>query len=190
MSAFVEFIIPTYNRHAPLISMLASLKAQTDDDWKANVVVDNTQSERISGIVESFNDPRIYCTFMDKRYNDWGHTPREFGKQMSDAKYIIMTGDDNYYTPNFVFELQYWSFKKPGMIYCDMVHSHYNYHYFKCSPGMNQIDMGAFATRRDLAQQIYLGTAYAADGEFIETFKKKFPRESIVRIDRVLFVHN
>ena len=40
MSTFVEFIIPTYNRHEPLISMLASLKAQTDGDWKANVVVD------------------------------------------------------------------------------------------------------------------------------------------------------
>lgn len=191
MSTFVEFIIPTYNRHEPLISMLSSLMAQTDDDWKANVVVDDIQSDRISGIVNSFNDPRIYCTFMDKRYNDWGHTPREFGKQMSDAQYIIMTGDDNYYTPNFVFELKLIAtLNYPGMVYWDMVHSHYKYTYFKCVPAGGYIDMGAFATRKDLAHQIKLGTDFAADGWFVEHFKQKFPREKIVKIEKVLFVHN
>jgi hypothetical protein len=50
--------------------------------------------------------------------------------------------------------------------------------------------MGAFATRTDLAKQIYLGIAYSADGMFIETFKKKFPSQGIHKIDKVLFVHN
>ena len=187
----VEFIIPTYHRLAPLSSMLASLVAQNNNNWKANVIIDGKDHlDEISKIVTSFNDLRIKYTVTDDRYNDWGHTPREIGKQASDAKYIIMSGDDNYYIPIFVEELQKASINNPGLIYWDMVHSHYNYSYFKCHPAFNQIDMGAFATRKDLAQQIELGKDYAADGLFIENFKKKFPEQQMIKIDKVLFVHN
>lgn len=186
----VDFIIPTYNRPAPLRAMLASLVAQTNPDWGAHVVIDNHEDEDNVKLVESFADPRIRWTKMDKRYNDWGHTPREYGKQKSEAKYIIMTGDDNYYTPNFLQEISVLCNVEVGMVYWDMVHSHYNYAYFKCVPAGGQIDMGAFATRRDLAQQIYLGTDFAADGWFVEQFKQKFPTENIAKINKVLFVHN
>lgn len=184
----VEFIIPTYNRPELLKCMLQSLVCQIDGFWGAHVVIDNPDDIDNVNIVANFSDPRIRWSKMDKRYNDWGHTPREYGKQQSKAEYIIMTGDDNYYTPNFVAELN--KYHGAGMIYWDMVHSHYDYSYFKCSPFMNQIDMGAFATRRDLAQQIPLGTEYAADGIFVENFKRMFPNESIVKINKVLFVHN
>lgn len=186
----VDFIIPTYNRPAPLKCMLASLVAQTNPDWGAHVVIDNHEDEDNVKLVESFNDPRIRWSKMDKRYNDWGHTPREYGKQKSEAKYIIMTGDDNYYTPNFIQEISVLCNVEVGMVYWDMVHSHYKYAYFKCVPAGGQIDMGAFATRRDLAQQIPLGTDFAADGWFVEQFKQKFPTQSISKINKVLFVHN
>ena len=186
----VDFIIPTYNRPAPLKCMLASLVAQTNPDWGAHVVIDNPEDEDNVKLVESFSDPRIRWSKMDKRYNDWGHTPREYGKQKSEAKYIIMTGDDNYYTPNFLQEISVLCNVEVGMVYWDMVHSHYNYAYFKCVPAGGQIDMGAFATRRDLAQQIELGTDFAADGWFVEQFKQKFPIENISKINKVLFVHN
>lgn len=186
----VDFIIPTYNRPAPLRAMLASLVTQTNSDWGAHVMIDNPEDVDNVNLVESFNDNRIRWTKMDKRYNDWGHIPREYGKQMSGADYIIMTGDDNYYTPNFVHELKLKTELSPGMIYWDMVHSHYDYAYFKCVPAGGQIDMGAFTTRRDMAQQIQLGTDYAADGWFVEQFKQKFPLENIAKIKKVLFVHN
>jgi hypothetical protein len=128
--------------------------------------------------------------FTGCRYNDFGHTPREIGKQLSRATYIVMTGDDNYYTPNFVHELKNASIDKPGVIYWNMVHSHYGYTYFKCTPGNHQIDMGAFATRKDIAQSIELGHEFAADGYFIEEVKAKFPKEKMTKIDKILFVHN
>lgn len=190
MKPLVEFIIPTYDRIEPLRCMLSSLKAQTLGNWGAHVMIDNPYDVKNIELVNSFMDSRIKYTVMEERFNDWGHTPRERGKQMSNAQYVIMTGDDNYYTPNFVHELHYMSQWRPGMIYWDMIHSHYNYHYFKCSPGYNQIDMGAFATRIDLAKQIFLGIDYAADGIFVEKFKTMFSHEAILRIDRVLFVHN
>lgn len=187
----VDFIIPTYHRPAPLTAMLASLVAQTDGDWCANVVVDgNDHLDDVLNIINIFNDPRIRHTVTDVRYNNFGHTPREIGKQMSEANYIIMTGDDNYYTSNFISEIKPLCQSGAGMVYWDMVHSHYNYAYFSCKPATGQIDMGAFATRRDLAQQIELGVHYDADGRYIEKFKKTFPAESILKVEKVLFVHN
>lgn len=191
----VDFIIPTHDRIDALRCMLSSLLVQTNSNWLANVVIDRPYK----GMDELWinictddmpRDERIRYTFMDKRYNDWGHTPRETGKQLSITDYIIMTGDDCYYTPNFVEELIKASETNPGVIYWDMVHSHYDYSYFKCSPAFNCIDMGAFATRRDIAQSIKLNTTYAADGEYIEEIKKQYPNEKMVKINKVLFVHN
>lgn len=189
----IEFIIPTFDRINELRSELASLIAQDTPFWKALVIVDDEtviRNVNMASLISDFNDERIGFSFTGKRYNDWGHTPREIGKQLSNSKYVIMTGDDNYYTPNAVKEIILASETSPGLIYWDMVHSHYNYQYFKCNLAFNQIDMGAFATRTDLAKQIKLKTTYAADGEFVEEFKKRFPNEKIVKINKVLFVHN
>jgi len=186
----VDFIIPTYNRINLLKCTLASLAAQYNKDWAANVVIDNTHDNDIVNMIHQFNDPRIIYTLLDRRYNDLGHTPRQVGKQMSEADYIIMTGDDNYYTPNFVDELVKTSENKPGMIYWDMIHSHFDYQYFSSRLGNNQIDMGAFATRSDIAKQIELGKRYDADGLYVVDYLERFPQESVYKIEKVLFVHN
>jgi hypothetical protein len=188
----VDFIIPTHYRLNELRLMLSSLKAQICGDWIATVVIDNTKNEDIENVILSFCDERIRHIYTDKTYNDWGHTPRQLGKQISQCKYVVMTGDDNYYTPNFVCEIQKTciAHQYPEMIYFDMIHSHYEYSFFKCSLGMNQIDMGAFATRTDIAKSIELSKTYAADGFFIEDFKKAYPKATAVKIDKVLFVHN
>lgn len=191
--ALVEFIIPTYNRIAPLYSMLASLVAQSNSNWEAHVVVDDVDNQITRKIVSSFNLDKIKISFIGKRYNDWGHNAREFGKQMSTSEYVVMTGDDNYYTPNFVNELYKTislSQFPPGIIYWDMVHSHYGYACFKCQLGCGQIDMGAFATRTDLAKQIHLTSRYDADGEYVRNLVDEFPDEIKIGIDKILFVHN
>ncbi len=187
----VDFIIPTYNRIDSLRSMLSCLIAQTCEDWHAQVIYDGVNNLSIKKLIKSFNDSRIEYKGLDKRYNDFGHTPREVGKQQSKSKYIIMTGDDNYYMPTFVYELKIViDAHNPGMIYWDMVHSHYEYQYFECRLAYNQIDMGAFATRRDIAQSIRLGNEYAADGIFVNEYINKYPIETIYKISKVLFVHN
>jgi glycosyltransferase involved in cell wall biosynthesis len=186
----VEFIIPTYDRKFPLASLLASLLAQTNENWKATVIQDGIDGDYCFKLIREIGDKRISVYSTPKRYNDWGHSLREIGKQNSKADYVIMTGDDNYYMPTLVQELKNATINQPGMVYWDMVHSHYNYQYFKCTPAYNQIDMGAFATRTDLAKQIKLNTSYAADGEFVRDFNAKFPFEKKVKIEKVLFVHN
>ena len=190
----VEFVIPTFNRVNPLFTMLYSLINQTNPNWKAHVVIDNVKDSKAEEIVKSFNDTRVYYTYLDKRYNDWGHTPRNYGKQNSDADYIIMTGDNNYYVPVTVdWIIKYANLKdsvNPGFIYWQMVHSHGGYCHFNCEPFHGRIDMGSFATRKDIAHQIPLGVKYAADGDFIEEFKRRFPDEKKLKIPHILFVHN
>ncbi len=190
----VEFIIPTHYRIEPLRCMLASLMAQTDPDWHAHVIIDKDDSvpqRDITRMMALLISDKIEVSFTDQRYNDFGHTLRERGKNLSKADYIVMTGDDNYYTPNFVEELRRASERdKPGLIYWDMVHSHYGYNFFKCQLGNNQIDMGAFATRNDLAKQITLGKEYDADGRFVVKYLEKFSLKTTYKINKVLFVHN
>lgn len=186
----VDFIIPTYNRVRELRVILHSLLAQTCQEWCANVVIDNISGEYIANVVDEFNDARIKSTLLDQRYNDWGHTPRQIGKQQSTADYIVMTGDDNYYTPHLVKEIAETARDNPGLIYWDMVHSHFHYQYFKSALAVGYIDMGAFATRRDIAQSIDLGTRYEADGRFVELVMQRYPNEKTLKINKVLFVHN
>lgn len=188
----VDIIIPTYNRVNLLRCMLSSLIAQTSSNWIATVVIDNPDDYgELTEMISDLNCINIpYPIILKERYNNFGHTPREIGKQLSKADYIIMSGDDNYYTPNFVEELTRVVVNKPAVVYWDMVHSHYNYSYFNCSLASHRIDMGAFATRRDIAQSIKLNTSFAADGEFVEEIKHKYPDEVFTKIEKVLFIHN
>lgn len=188
----VDFVIPTYYRINELRSMLSSLIAQTCNEWIATIVIDNDKCKEIETLIKSFNDKRIKFFYMDKRCNDWGHTPRQVGKQSSICKYVVMTGDDNYYTPNAVQDIKkaIEENNSPEIIYWDMIHSHYDYQFFKCNLAFNQIDMGAFATRADVAKKIKLSTTYAADGFYIEDFKTAYPDATHIKINKVLFVHN
>ena len=186
----IEFIISTFQRPRELKCMLSSLIAQTKDNWKAIVAIDNPLDTENIKLVYSFNDERIGFLLMNKRWNDWGHTPHEIAKQVSGSDYIIMTNDDNYYCPILIEELNKVIIHSPGMVYWDMMHSHFNYQYFQCTPFSGQIDMGAFATKTSLAKQIPLTTKFDADGQFVEDFKRKFPNEEKVKINKVMFVHN
>ena len=186
----IDFIIPTYDRIDALRSMLSSLIVQTSNEWRATVIVDGKNDE-VGKLIDSLNHPNIRKISTLERYNDWGHTPREIGKQQSDCDYIIMTGDDNYYIPTTVKEItRTIRMYHPDIIYWDMIHSHYGYSYFKCELRTHRIDMGSFCTISSIAKQIKLGTNFAADGDFIETFRKRFPDAKKYKINKVLFVHN
>jgi len=184
----IGFSIPVYDRFDHLEVIINCLKVQTNPKWKAVIVIDGGYPE---GYPANANDDRIIFLATDKRYNDWGHTPRNIGKNIlaNYCSYVVMTGDDNYYTPNAVDEMQKAAEGNPGMIYWDMVHSHYDYQYFKCSPGFNQIDIGAFATRSDIAKTIDLSKNFAADGEYVEEYKKKYT-DTMIYIPKILYIHN
>lgn len=190
--ALVEFILPTFNRIDPLRMALSSLLAQTDPDWTAHVLIDGHEAISSEGLIESFKDSRIRYTRTENRQNYWGHPLREKGKNESSAQYVVMTGDDNYYTPNTVSEIRkvVESESSPGLIYWDMIHSHYGYTFFETRLGIGYIDIGAYATRTDLAKQTSLGVKFHSDGEYVHSLQDKFPAEKTYKIKQVLYVHN
>lgn len=201
-TSFVDFIIPTYQRYDQIKSMLYSLISQYDPDWSAQVIIDDIENDTIVDIIKNINDSRISYTFTGQRYNNWGHTPREMGKQQSTSQYVIMTGDDNYYVPTLVSEIKKAADNNnmPSLIYWNMVHNYWDYESRVSLLCEGSIDMGAFATRRDLAQQIKLPTCYCADAEFIVLLKDLVKLKNadtnydeskdLIHINKILFIHN
>jgi glycosyltransferase involved in cell wall biosynthesis len=189
----IEFILPTYFGGNPLLSAIACLMAQKNPNWTANVVIDDCEKNNAEDVVKLIDDTRVYYTYLDQRYNDFGHTPRNYGKNHTKADYVIMSGDDNYYMPWIVSEIIEVAEKEdsPGLIYWDMLHSHRSYNaVFECSPSLGCIDIGAFAMRTDIAKQIELGKDFAADGHFIEEYKARFVDQGMEKINKTLYVHN
>lgn len=193
----IEFIIPTYERTDHLMCIINSIVSQRSDMWKIHVIADcppEDSLKRINKIMDYFkDDERIKFTILPERYNDWGHTPRNYGVEHATEDWIVMTGEDNYYTPIFVDNFLSSVEPNVGFIFCNMVHNWTDFQYFavECRPEWGKIDIGNFMIRRDLAQQMKLDTQEPqSDGKYVEEFKVLFPEEKIKKIPKVLYVHN
>jgi glycosyltransferase involved in cell wall biosynthesis len=189
----LEFIIPTYNNTSSLMCMISSLTAQTNPNWKAHVVADCPPKNTLDKIIEYFKeDSRIKFTELDKRYNDFGDTPRAYGLQNSEAEFVIMTGDDNYYVPTFVNEFINVIEKDTNFVYCNMVLDHVKKIYVpvKTKIELGFIDTGCYASRTEMAKEIGVELKYNkyADWVFADKFTKKFG--GVKHIDKILYVHN
>jgi glycosyltransferase involved in cell wall biosynthesis len=194
----IEFIIPTYNRPYQLLTVIGSIASQINPNWRVHVVAD-CHYEGYDNIKFFFkNEKRIKFSVLDGPHNDWGHTPRIYGLQNATEEWVVMTGDDNYYTPNFVDSFLSVIDDEVNFVYCDMLHNHdttqcNSYRYFESSPKINFIDIGNFASRTHLSKLIPFNKgSYSADGEFVESYIKKFCNEknNIKKINKSLYIHN
>jgi glycosyltransferase involved in cell wall biosynthesis len=195
----VEFVIPTYERTDLLMACISSIVGQTNPNWKIHVVADGPSEEvkeqlsRIAGYYE--DDDRIKWTVLDERYNDWGHTPRNIGLAAATEEWIVMTGEDNYYTPIFVDEfLKVGASDKTIAMHCNMVHNWVKQDYIpiSCELHYGKIDIGNFVFRRKFAGNLRLITTYAqSDWAFVERYMQiNSPFGEAVKIDKILYVHN
>lgn len=194
----IEFVIPAYGRPYPLLTIIGSILSQSNKNWKIHVVADGDFTGY--GEIKNFFSgiEKIKFTELNGPHNDWGHTPRNYGLKNATEEWVIMTGDDNYYTPNFVDTFLSNINEQTNFIYCDMLHNHETHHtkpytYFSSQPKINYIDIGNFASRASLAKEIPLNPkSFAADGEFVEEYLKLFCQNSnsIKKINQALYVHN
>ena len=190
----IEFVIPTYNRSKLLMATISSLYAQTNDNWTAHIVTDNYWDDYLEKIKNFYADSdKIRFTITDKRYNDWGHTPRNIGLKQCKEEWVIMTGDDNYYVPVFVDEFLKVVKTETNVVFCNMVHNWNNLQYYpvKCIPRTNNIDIGCFMVRSKLGSQMEINLEHKelADGMFLEEYIKRFAG-SVEHIDKILYTHN
>lgn len=194
----VEFVIGTYNRPYHLTTLLGSIVTQTVPNWKAHVIVDGYFNglDRIRTFF-SF-ESRIRFTVINGPNNDYGNTPRMYGREVCKEDWIVMTGDDNYYSPIFVEELFSVVDEKTNFVCWDTLLNFTNrpnkYRgvlYPKPIP--EYIDLGSFATRTNLGKEINFDVkSGTGDGEFAQNYVEKFCFEegSYKKIDKILYVHN
>jgi glycosyltransferase involved in cell wall biosynthesis len=192
----IEFIIPTYNRTNHLITIIGSILSQTNQNWKIHIVGDNIPQKNLD-LLKSFlnviNDDRIKFTNLPVRYNDWGHTPRNYGLKEATEEWVVMTGEDNYYVPHFVDGMLNMINDDTYFVFCNMVHNWVNNDYVPIKSELiyGQVDMGNFMTRTKFAQQLELDTTKnEADWKFIQEYLTKFSDGTINKVEKVLYVHN
>lgn len=190
----IEFIIPTYQRTDHLMCIISSIRAQRSNKWKIHVVADCPPEGTLDKIIEYFkDDERIKFTILPERYNDWGHTPRNYGLEHATEDWVLMTGEDNYYAPVFVDNMLEVALPKVHFVYSNMIHNwtNFQYHAINCAPKWGQIDIGNFMVRREYAQQMKLDTTNEqADGKFVEEYLSRFPLKSVAKVNKFLYVHN
>ena len=188
----IEFVIPTWNRPNNLMVILSSLVAQTNQNWKAHIVIDGLTNDYFK-VKEFYQDEeRIRFTHLEKNHNDWGHTPRQYGLDECKEEWVVMTGDDNYYVPTFVDEMLKNS-NKVYFVYCNMVHNWVNNDYIPLDsePQLYRIDIGNFMVLTELGKTIKLQKdKNEADGLYVEEFIKKYPGIKPKKIKKILYVHN
>lgn len=187
----IEFIIPTYNSPDKVMTILNSLRVQTNSNWKAHVVIDG-QTLIYQQVKEYFkDDERIKFSHIDGPNKDWGHTARQYGLENATEYWNVMTGDDNYYMPTFVDEFLRVGKGKVTFVYCDMVHNNYNYFPIKSEVKLGSIDIGNFMSVTESAKGIILDTTdYNADFKWIISYLSKQRQKKMTKIDKVLYVHN
>lgn len=190
----IEFIIPTYERTDHLMCIISSIRAQRSSRWKIHVVADCPPEGTLDKIIDYFkDDSRIKFTILPERYNDWGHTPRNYGLKNATEDWVIMTGEDNYYAPIFVDNMLEAALPNVHFVFSNMVHNWTNFQYYpiNCEPQWGKIDVGNFMVRREYGQQMELDvTNMQADGKFVEEYLERFPLKSVAKVNKFIYVHN
>lgn len=192
-----SIIVVTYKRTLELKCLLYSLLSQTYKNFDILIIHDGIDAEHENAISELLINDKIKYIQTEQRYDDWGMSLRNIGLDIVTGDFIINTNDDNYYTPNFLRELNE-SIKNNSecnFVYYDSIDKNFQwqnekqqpYSLFKPLLKVCHIDMGQFAASKELIGETRFKINYDADGRFIEELK---PKIKPVYIEKVLFVHN
>lgn len=96
----VSIIIPAKNRPAELAAALASLRAQTCDDWEA-VVVDDASTQDIAAVVaEQAQDHIRYVKLPPDRAG--APAGRNYGFEVTTGKFVLFFDSDDHLAPHAI----------------------------------------------------------------------------------------
>jgi hypothetical protein len=199
----LHIITVAYERPIALRLLIDSFILQTNPNWEMDIVHDGPASKQVWNTIDLYkNDKRVRFWESEKRYHTqenptFGHPNRSAMLQKIKGQkddFVLITNDDNYYTPKFIEYCFDTITPEIGFVYCDTVHSHSNYaiNYSRIREGC--IDMGAFMVRFDIAKETgFNHTHFSADGKYAEECNYKAVMEKglhSVKIDKCLFIHN
>jgi len=140
-----------YKRH-PIVAH--SLKLQTHKDWR--LVIEHDGEPDPSFLRALPDDLRIVLSWTKEREQNFGHPKRarflsEIAAKYPDTDFVMITNDDNYYTPQFLERAVKTLREHPNAqaAYCDMVSNYITYGVLPSRPARGFIDCGSvmFRTR-------------------------------------------
>lgn len=190
-----------YERPEALDIMIKCFRLQTNANWEMHICYDGPAPDSILNIIRPMisgekYDHRIHFYESPERYGKYGHPNRRTMLQSLKCDFrdfILMTNDDNYYVPRFVEFMLKEAGQRVGLVYCDTIHSHFQYDLHKSELKENYIDLGAFIVRADMARATGFNYEhFSADGVYAEQCKLTCQHKGlkIVKINKPLFIHN
>lgn len=202
----IEIIAVTYNETFALKCFIDSIRSQTSQNWKLHIIHDGN-GKKFEDLKEDLiskkyvDQENIVLSATEKRYNNWGHSLREYGlnNRISNAEYIMITNCDNYYCPVLVEEIESAIKKEPDFIYWDCVHNHKNanfdrpdgYGLLVSQLEYSKIDIGCAAVKSTIAEKIgFPYTNMDADWDYFRDCLREANFDKLHKINKILFVHN
>jgi len=198
--------VVTYSQNFLLKTLINCFKAQTSENWKMVILHDGPIDGALySSLVtdQYLSDERVLLLTTDYRYNDYGHSLRNIIiKKYLNSEWLLLTNGDNYYTPNFIenMENEIEKNKDISMVAypCILQRPDETKEELRINfvnqPGIRvgYIDMGQFIVRKEFAKEFKLNPTAIADGEFCvqcaNSIKKK--GKKIYRTYSIDFIHN
>jgi glycosyltransferase involved in cell wall biosynthesis len=196
----LEIVVVSFERVRQLMCLLWSLECQTYENFKIRVIHDGANLETREAVVAFAANSRIKIDYSEtpRRLNDFGHSLRQWGLQETKSQYVLITNDDNYYTPNFLQEMMCkLTEDEADIVYCDMVHSHVmfdlanpiGYQTLLTEEKFSRIDIGCFIFNALIGKRAGFRTrGFNADWDFFSDMLQLNPK--VTKLSKVLFVHN
>ena len=166
----LKIICVAYERPIRMRGLIDSFVVQTNPDWELNIIYDGPAPQNIKDTMSLYDDERIKFFESEQRNQYYGHPNRKMMLEKmpaSNEDFVLGTNDDNYYVPVFVEYMLREVNPRVGMIYCDSVHSHFQYIHHRTQIKIDHVDIGSFIVRMDIAKKTgFNGVAFNSDGVY------------------------
>ena len=192
----MDIICVTYNQNESLKCFINSIKAQTNNNWRLFIVHDGINKPLKEDLTKNgYLNEKVIFVEHPIRTKTYGHILRKWAlENLVIGDYVLITNGDNYYTPNMVEEVSKYN---QDFIYFDCIHSHrrkrnhnqQDYGLMISELKESMIDMGCVVIKSEIAKKVgFNHINYSADWNYFRDVLTQNP--SIVKINKVLFVHN
>ena len=203
MKPWITVIVVAYKRYNHIPIMIHSFLTQTNPNWKMVILHDGPDEEH-TNIVQPYLEKHSNIEYHQskERYNDWGHSLREWGiNEFVDTPWTLITNDDNYYVPTFLDECYSVISDQNNaefiMVDCLMntvVSNAVNQNKYQVQytfPKTTLIDMGSFIVKQDILKTVgFKSKTFSADGVLVDSIIDTYPDLNCYKINQALFVHN
>ena len=193
----LHVICAAYQRIIPLRILIDSFVVQTNPNWKLYVIHDGPMPEELHDIRDLYaKDERISFSSTKKRIGHSGFPNRDMmikSIEGDPGDFVMSTNDDNYYVPTFVDEMLKEVAPGVGIVYCNMIHSHFGYTPLYTTLKVYYIDMGAFAILLPLAKKVgIMNITDIADGLFAQDCLAECNATGLAtkKVEKILYIHN